>query len=188
MPFPISHSVSRVAPPASYPAGATSRLSRRWRFSPEYLAKFPLSYRRPTGRLCAPKAGTTEEASYGTSHLCGSRPSRRGPADSITGNRLAGPDHRGAGGRPAALRHGTFRAGRPHPLAHPPARFRRSPSLRALAGCRTGAARCAKSGPATWSLFRPAKSIGMAPARTTFMVHVAMQEALDGSMSSGSSR
>jgi hypothetical protein len=58
-------SVSRVAPPASYPAEPRAGYLGAGDFRQSISPKFPLSYRRPTGRLCAPKAGTTEEASYG---------------------------------------------------------------------------------------------------------------------------
>ena len=93
---------------------------------------------------------------------------------------VAGPDHRGAvaGAHPGGA--GELRARRAHRLAHPSARPDPARRARHSAACRPGAARSAKSAPATRCGFRPARSTGTAPPRPRAMAHIAMQEALDG--------
>ena len=95
----------------------------------------------------------------------GSQPSGKGPADWFTGTVRIDPlfqAHRpGAGG--GRQRH--LRAGRPHRLAHPPARPDADRDGRLPGGRSARAARSRRSGPATWSGSRRARSTGTAPRR-----------------------
>ena len=110
----------------------------------------------------------------------GSVPSRRMPAESFTGTVWQDPiiEAPGAGAHPRRL--GAVRAEARAPPGTPTRSARPCTSSPASAGCSCGASRCAKSAPATRSGSRPAKSTGTAPGRTPTMVHIALQEALDG--------
>jgi len=98
-------------------------------------------------------------------HACGSRPSRRGPADSFTGTVWQDPIIEAPA--PARIRSGMVRfepGARTHWHTHPLGQ-----TLAVISGCgrvQVWAVRLAKSVPAMWSGFRQAKNTGMAPVRT----------------------
>ena len=78
---------------------------------------------------------------------------------------LAGSDHRSARAGANTFRYGALRARCAHPLAHPSAWPDARSDFRFRPGSGVGRQGCAKSVPATWSGFRPAKSIGTAQVR-----------------------
>ena len=94
----------------------------------------------------------------------GSQPSGKGPADWFTGTVRIDPLFQAAeparvGGASVTFEPGARTAWHTHPLGQ---------TLIVTAGCgrvQRGAARSRKSGPATWSGSRPARSTGTAPRR-----------------------
>ena len=110
----------------------------------------------------------------------GSQPSGKGPADWFTGTVRIDPlfERTDPARVAGAQRH--VRAGCAHRVAHASARPDADRDGRLRLGAAPRAARSRKSGPATWSGFRPAKSTGMGRRPTTAMTHIAIQEKLDG--------
>ena len=146
-------------------------------------AKFRLSYRRrepgTVVRLQRSAVGPVEETTHGnSSERLGAVAPRAGRI--IHRYRLAGPDHRGAGAGAGAFGPRAFRARRAHPLAYPSARADAVCRLGHAAGCRRGAGRCAiiRGGDVVW--IPPEREALARRSPNTVMVHVAMQEALDG--------
>ena len=74
----------------------------------------------------------------------------------------------------------SFEPGARTAWAHHTRSARRFMCCRASGGRRHGADRCARSGPATRSGSRPARSTGTGAAPETGMTHLALQESLDG--------
>ena len=113
-------------------------------------------------------------------HLAGSRPTRRAPKEYFTGTVWQDPIIAAAGAGAGCRQPGGVRARRANRLAYASARpdaLCRSP---ASAGSRPRAARCAKSSPGDVVWIPPGEKHWHGASPTTGMVHVAMQESLDG--------
>ncbi len=113
-------------------------------------------------------------------HLAGSRPTRRAPKEYFTGTVWQDPiiATASAGTRWSQTGWPSSRAREPPGI--PIRSARRSTSSRASAGCRPRAARCVRSTAGRRGLDSAGEKHWHGGAPTTGMVHIAMQESLDG--------